>query len=83
MPTSPLKEFQYKLYKLSPEDRVKLIDSKLEHLHKLKSNGDRHYLNGYYIDELNKMKKNVHTYSYRSLVSHLFESLMTNRDKSV
>ena len=83
MPTSPLKEFEYKLYKLSSEDRVKLIDSKLEHLQKLKSNGDRHYLNDYYIDELNKMKKNVHTYSYRSLVSHLFESLMTNRDNSV
>ena len=83
MPTSPLKEFEYKLYKLSSEDRVKLIDSKLEHLRKLKSNGDRHYLNDYYIDELNKMKKNVHTYSYRSLVSHLFESLMTNRDNSV
>ena len=83
MPTSPLKEFEYKLYKLSPEDRVKLIDSTLEHLQKLKFNGDRHYLNDYYIDELNKMNKNVHTYSYRSLVSHLFESLVTNRDKSV
>ena len=29
MPTSPFKEFEYELYKLSPEDRVKLIDSKL------------------------------------------------------
>ena len=29
MPASPLKEFEYELYKLSLEDRVKLIDSKL------------------------------------------------------
>ena len=54
MPTFPLKEFEYELYKLSPEDRVKLINSKLEHLQKLKSNGD---LNDYYIQELNEMKK--------------------------
>ena len=32
MPTSPLKDVEYELYKLSPEDRVKLIDSKLQHL---------------------------------------------------
>ena len=83
MPASPLKEFEYELYKISPEDRVKLIDSKLEHLQKLKSNGDKHHLNDYYIQELNKMKKNMHIYSHRSLIAHLFESLMTNRDKSV
>ena len=57
MPTCPLKEFEYELYKLLPEDRVKLIDFKLKHLEKLKSNGDTHYLNDYYIQELNKMKK--------------------------
>ena len=57
MPASPLKEFEYELYKISPEDRVKLIDSKLEHLQKLKSNGDKHHLNDYYIQELNEMKK--------------------------
>ena len=44
MPISPLKEFEYELYKVSPapKDRKKLIVSKLEHLEKLKSNGDTH-----------------------------------------
>ena len=42
MPISPLKEFEYEIYKVSPEDRVKLIVSKLEHLEKLKSSGDTH-----------------------------------------
>ena len=83
MPTSPLKEFEYELYKLSPEDRVKLIDSKLEHLQKLKSNSDKQHLNDCYIQELNEIKKNMYIYSHRSIVAHLFESLMTNRDKSV
>ena len=56
MPTSPLKEFEYELYKILPEDRVKLIDSKLEHLQKLKSKSDKHHLNDYYIQEVNEMK---------------------------
>ena len=55
MPASPLKVFEYELYKLLPEDRVKLIDFKLKHPEKLKSNGDTHYLNDYYIQELNKI----------------------------
>ena len=83
MPTSPLKDVEYELYKLSPEDRVKLIDSKLEHLQKLKSNSDKQHLNDCYIQELNEIKKNMCIYSHRSIVAHLFESLMTNRDKSV
>ena len=83
MPTCPLKEFEYGLYKLLPEDWVKLIDSKLDLLQKLKSNGDKHHLNDYYIQELNEMKKNMHIYSHRCLVAHLFGSLMANRDKSV
>ena len=83
MPTFPLKELEYELYKLSPEDRVKLINSKLEHLQKLKSNGDKHDLNDYYIQELNEMKKKKHIYSYKSLIAHLFESLMTNSDRFV
>ena len=83
MPTSPLKEFEYELYKLSPEDRVKVTDSKLEHLQNLKSNGDKHQLNDYYIQELNEMKKNVHIYSQCSFLYYLYDSLMTNRDKSV
>ena len=29
------------------------------------------------------MKKNMHIYSHRSHIAHSFESLMTNRDKSV
>ena len=57
MPAPPLKVFEYELYKLLPEDLVKLIDFKLKHPEKLKSNGDTHYLNDYYIQELSKIKK--------------------------
>ena len=72
MPASPLKEFEYELYKLSPEDRVKLIDSKLEHLQKLKSNSDKQHLNDCYIQELNEIKKNMYIYSHRSIVARSF-----------
>ena len=72
MPASPLKEFEYELYKLSPEDRVKLIDSKLEHLQKLKSNSDKQHLNDCYIQELNEIKKNMYIYSHRSIVASSF-----------
>ena len=35
-----------------PEDRVIMINSKLDHLHKLKSNGDNSSIINYYIQEL-------------------------------
>ena len=57
MPTSPLREFEYELYNLSPKERIELINSKLEDLEKSKSNGDKNHLIDYYIQELNKIKK--------------------------
>ena len=78
MPTSPLREFEYKLYNLLPKDRVELIDSKLEHQHKWKSNGDEDHITNYYIQEFNNMKKNVNIYSYKSPLSYLFDKLMYN-----
>ena len=77
MPTPPLREFEYELYNLSPKERIKLIDSKLEDLEKSKSNGDKSNLIDCYIQELNKMKKNVHVYSYKSPLSYLYDSTIS------
>ena len=74
MPTPPLREFEYELYNFSLKERIELIDSKLEDLEKSKSNGDKSHLIDYYIQELNKMKKNVHMYSYKSPLSYLCDS---------
>ena len=38
MPTSPLKEFEYEIFALMPEDRVMMINFKLDHLQKKKKN---------------------------------------------
>ena len=74
MPTPPLREFEYELYNFSLKERIELIDSKLEDLEKSKSNGDKSHLIDYYIQKLNKMKKNVHMYSYKSPLSYLCDS---------
>ena len=73
MPTPPLREFEYELYNFSLKERIELIDSKLEDLEKSKSNGDKSLID-YYIQELNKMKKNVHMYLYKSPLSYLYDS---------
>ena len=36
MPTSPLKEFEYEIFALMLEDRVMMINFKLDHLQKKK-----------------------------------------------
>ena len=76
MPTPPLREFEYELYNLSLKERIELIDSKLEDLEKSKSNGDKSLID-YYIQELNKMKKNVHMYSYKSPLSYLYDTTIS------
>ena len=49
MPLNPIRNFEC-VY--MPEDRVMMINSKLDHLHKLKSNGDNSSIINYYIQEL-------------------------------
>ena len=68
MPTPPLREFEYELYNISLKERIKLIDSKFEDLEKSKSNGDKSNLIDYYIQELNKMKKETCTCIHISLL---------------
>ena len=64
MPTSPLKEFEYEIFALMPEDRVMMINFKLDHLQKKKkksNDGDKSIIN-YYIHELTKMKDDAYKY---------------------
>ena len=77
MPTPPLREFEYELYNLSLKERIELIDSKLQDLEKSKSNGDKNHLIDYYIQELNKMKKNLYMYSYKSPLSYLYDTTIS------
>ena len=77
MPTSPLREFQNELYNLLLKERIELIDSRLEDLEKPKSNGDKNHLIDYYIQELNKMKKNLNMYSYKSPLSYLYDTTIS------
>ena len=77
MPTPPLREFEYELYNFSLKERIELIDSKLQDLEKSKSNGDKNHLIDYYIQELNKMKKNLNMYSYKSPLSYLYDTTIS------
>ena len=63
MPTSPLKEFEYKITALIPIDKVNMINVRLNHLHKLKSESKDTRLTDYYIEELTKMKEDAYKYS--------------------
>ena len=49
MPTSPLKEFEYKITALIPIDKVNMINVRLNHLHKSKSEGKDTRLTDYYL----------------------------------
>ena len=64
MPTPPLKEFEYEIAVLMPEDKVNAINIKLNHLHKLKSRDKDPRLTDYYIEELTKMKEDAYKYPY-------------------
>ena len=68
MPLNLIRNFEYEISAYMPEDRVMMINSKLYHLHKLKSNGDNSSLINYYIQELNGMKNDAYKYP---MYSHL------------
>ena len=56
MPINPIRNFECEISPYMPNDRVMMINFKLNHLHKLKSNGDNSLTINYYIQELNRMK---------------------------
>ena len=68
MPTPPLKEFEYEIAALMPEDKVNMINVKLNRLHELKSEEKDTRLTDYYIEELTKMKEDAYKYP---VYSHL------------
>ena len=68
MPLNPIRNFEWKISAYTPEDRVMMINSKLDHLNKLKSNGDNRPIINYYIQELNRMKNDACKYP---IYSHL------------
>ena len=67
-PTPPLKQFEYEIAALMPEDKVNAINVKLNLLHTLKSEGKDTRLTDYYIEELTKMKEDAYKYP---VYSHL------------
>ena len=64
MPTSPFKEFEYEISTIMRS----ATNVKLNHLHKLKSEGKDIGLINYYIHELTKMKHDAYKYP---IYSHL------------
>ena len=68
MPAPPLKEFEYEIAALMPEDKVNMINVKLNRLHELKSEEKDTRLTDYYIEELTKMKEDAYKYP---VYSHL------------
>ena len=68
MPLNPIRNFECEISACMSEDRVMMINSKLDHLNKLKSNGDNRPVINYYIQELNRMKNDAYKYP---IYSHL------------
>ena len=62
MPLNPIRNFECEISAYMPEDRVMMINSKLDHLHKLKSNDGNSSIINYYIQELNRMKNDAYKY---------------------
>ena len=62
MPLNPIRNFECEISAYMAEDRVMMINSKLDHVHKLKSNGSDILLINYYIQELNRMKNDAYKY---------------------
>ena len=60
MPLNPIRNFECKISAYMPENRVMMINSKLDHLHKLNSNGGNSSIINYYIQELNRMKNDAY-----------------------
>ena len=68
MPLNPIRNFECEILAYMPEDRIMMINSKLDHLQKLKSNGGDKSIINYYIQELNRMKNDAYKYP---IYSHL------------
>ena len=68
MPLNPIRNFECEISAYMPEDRVMMINSKLDHLHKLKSNDDNSSIINSYMQELNRMKNDAYKYP---IYSHL------------
>ena len=68
MPLNPNRNFECEISAYMPEDGVMMINSKLDHLNKLKSKGDNRPIINYYIQELNRMKNDAYKYP---IYSHL------------
>ena len=66
MPLNPIRNFECEISPYMPKDRVMMIHFKLNHLHKLKSNGDNSSTANYYIQELNRMKNDAYKYPISS-----------------
>ena len=62
MPLNPIRNFECEIFAYMPEDRIMMINSKLDRLQKLKSNGDDKPIISYYIQELNRMKNDAYKY---------------------
>ena len=83
MPKWSLKEFEYELCKHTPEERLEMIDSKLNLLQKIKATGHINHLGDYYIQELNKMRKLVHIYSDDSPLAYIHDNLRQINNKHI
>ena len=74
MPINPIRNFECEISPYMPNDRVMMINFKLNHLHKLKSNGDSSLTINYYIQELNRMKNDAYKYPiYSHLGAYILE----------
>ena len=74
MPTLPLKEFEYEIGSLMLEDKVNMINVKLNRLHKLRSEEKDTRLTDYYIEEFTKIKEDPYKYpAYSELGVYLLE----------
>ena len=74
MPKPLPKEFELEIAALMPEEKVNMINVKLNHLHILKSEGKDTRLTDYYKEELTKMKDVPYKYSvYPHVGVHLLE----------
>ena len=67
MPLNPIKNFECEIGSYMPDDRIFMIHEKLNHLLKLRSEGDKSSIIDYYIHELNRMKNKANKYT---IISH-------------
>ena len=59
---NPIRNFECEILAYMSEDRIMMINSQLDHLNKLKSNGDNKPIINYYVQELNRMKNDAYKY---------------------